>query len=338
MHKYLSTYITGFDKVIKNQLREVEIITQLDGLVVYKTEAKPHRAATLRLFNNTFLILSSIKIKNDENIEQIVHGLYQKANWGVVKKLDILKHIASVRIIVSKENVTPKVKKALRNQIEENISHILEVKIDKLMPDTEFWFIIRREKFAYFGMRITDIGHKRYLPKKGELRPELANILCLISDPRKSDVVIDPFAGFGSILAQRVKYFPYQKAIAIDNDESKISFLKSKFAKHKSRTQVVKSDGLRLKNMKNNSVDKIITDPPWGLFEGKNENYTEFYTQMITEFTRILKVKGVAVVLTARKNEMKKALSNIDRFDLQEEYNILVSGKKAGVYKLQLSN
>ena len=45
------------------------------------------------------------------------------------------------------------------------------------------------------AIRITDIGSTRYAPQKGELRPELCNLLCLVSNPkRKKAPKINPIA------------------------------------------------------------------------------------------------------------------------------------------------
>lgn len=48
----------------------------------------------------------------------------------------------------------------------------------------------------------------------------------------------------------------------------------------------------------------------------------------MNEFLRVLKSGGIIVLLTARKNEFENALSSHkNSIELQEKYNILVSGK-----------
>ena len=56
---------------------------------------------------------------------------------------------------------------------------------------------------------------------------------------------------------------------------------------------------------------------------------------MLKEFYRILKTGGLMVALTAKKEEFENILDEYkDKIILKEKYNILVSGKKAGIYKI----
>ena len=99
---------------------------------------------------------------------------------------------------------------------------------------------------------------------------------------------------------------------------------------------VEKLDALNLANIENNSVDKIVTDPPWGLHEGKNLDLPKFYLKMLEEFYRVTKTGGFIVILTAQKELIETQLGKLkDNLKLVAKYNTLVSGKKAGVYKLE---
>jgi len=83
-----------------------------------------------------------------------------------------------------------------------------------------------------------------------------------------------------------------------------------------------------------NSINKIITDPPWGLFD-KNIDLEHFYNKVLNELNRILIPKGLIVMLTAQKKIFENLINQSKSFKLLEKYNILVSGKKASIYKLQ---
>ena len=81
-------------------------------------------------------------------------------------------------------------------------------------------------------------------------------------------------------------------------------------------------------------MNKIITDPPWGIYKEDKRDYVEFYSKVLREFERVLIPNGIAVILTARKDGFIKALKSMPNLNLEKDYHILVSGKKAGVYKL----
>ena len=62
---------------------------------------------------------------------------------------------------------------------------------------------------------------------------------------------------------------------------------------------------------------------------------SEFYSSMLREFYRILRLNGIMVVLTARKGEFENAISKFkNKINVKRKYDILVSGKKASIYKL----
>ncbi len=88
--------------------------------------------------------------------------------------------------------------------------------------------------------------------------------------------------------------------------------------------------------MNNESIDKIVTDPPWGHFLGKNLNLVDFYTQMLNSFYRVLRHSGLVVILIGERELFENLLSGLShKLLLTQKYYTLVSGRKAGVYKLK---
>lgn len=84
-----------------------------------------------------------------------------------------------------------------------------------------------------------------------------------------------------------------------------------------------------------NFIDKIITDPPWGFYQHMDIDINVFYKKMLQEFYRILKPNGILVLLTARKKEFENSLADCqNKYKLVDKYHILVSGKKAAIYKI----
>jgi 23S rRNA G2445 N2-methylase RlmL len=85
-----------------------------------------------------------------------------------------------------------------------------------------------------------------------------------------------------------------------------------------------------------NSIDKLVTNPPWGRTLGKELDYNIFYPRLLLEFRRVLKQDGVLVLLTSEKLLFEKLIRDNKRhFWLEQQFNIFVSGRKAGIYKLR---
>jgi tRNA G10 N-methylase Trm11 len=125
----------------------------------------------------------------------------------------------------------------------------------------------------------------------------------------------------------------YKNILASDINHERMQTLKAKLKNFKN-IFIFQEDALNLKSVADASVDSVVTDPLWGYYENKDADFNVFYTQMLQELSRVLKSKGVAVILTAKKDEFLTALNEVPTLSLQVKYDILVSGKKAGVYKL----
>jgi tRNA G10 N-methylase Trm11 len=175
---------------------------------------------------------------------------------------------------------------------------------------------------------------------RGELSPQLAWMMCWLSKPRKEDVVLDPFCGYGAIPGQRINRFPLKKMYAFDRDEGALKCTRSKL-KGEERCDIRKLDFRDIPSaLPEKSVDTIITDPPWGMFEETDIPLEKFYAAMIRGFRRVLKDQGRVVILTAAKEEFLAALKasgGPGELELRESLQVLVSGKKAGLFSLTFS-
>jgi len=319
-HTYFSTFISGFSDVVKDILRRREkslkIKLILDGLIIYESDLKVEKIKRLPFFNNTFFVIDyTFKKEITENIPP--------QGWKVPP--DILIGKKTFRIIISKENELQHIAPLKLRQLEDLFAKNLKLNVDRANPDLEVWFLERSEGYSFCGIRLTKKPSTDKYLQKGELRPELAWILNFLSEPKATDVFLDPFAGHDSIPMARTQ-FPFKRIIASDKDKSKQK------TENKKHIEIESWDALNIPLVPN-SIDTIVTDPPWGIFE--KIDVEEFYPKMLKEFERVIKVDGILVILTAQKELFEKLIQENSNFQLESKYNILVSGKKSGVYKLK---
>jgi 23S rRNA G2445 N2-methylase RlmL len=295
---YFSTFIPGLGEIVRDhlvkKLEGFKLELLLDGLVVYSSTSNIEKIKLLKFLNNSFLLV------NPEEKLKISLG-------------------KSFRVVFSRENELVAVNKERLARIESKIAKLNNLIIDRADPDFEFWFLERREGQRFTGVRITKHPDYKTVLAKGQLRPELAHLLCLISEPNKEDIVLDPFAGSGAIGTARENY-PYKKIISGDIKPV--------------NQNIRKLDALDLKYFKNNSVSKIITDPPWGISVGTDLDLNNFYSKMLQEFSRVLRPDGLLIILIGQKELFEEVLKRLRSFTLVKRYNILVSGKKAAIYKI----
>ena len=352
MAEFISTFITGFQDVVKTDLEQrfsnIKILNLYDGLVHYKFDGDSHQLEKINYFNNTFFVLKTMKGKG-LSFPSLVGAVCSSKSYFLVNK-------GSFRVRFQQENQFAKVDKNLTRRVEEYVLRNSKLKLDRLSPTNEIWFCIRREGFAFCGELIS---HREFTEKnlnKGELRPEIAYLICRYAQLSEGYVVSDPFCGYGSIPIQLEKRFKCSKIYVSDIDKTKIELLGKKFnvvpepvegldqkeallqaqGPHNGtqgpQVDVRQSDAFELAHIPDNSLDAIITDPPWGLWENIPD-IQDFYNKMFVSFRRVLKPQGTMTILSARTTELEAAAS-AQGLKIQKSLHTLVNGKKATVYCL----
>jgi tRNA G10 N-methylase Trm11 len=225
----------------------------------------------------------------------------------------------------------------LRRKAEAFIAARSGLRVNRTGPDTEFWFLYRREGCSLFMRRLSKHPTAEKTRRRGELAPQLAYMMCWLSSPKKTDIVADPFCGYGSIPQQRLRHFPLERFYAFDLDEKALDITRGNLGSAALRSCVVRKAEVRsiLPLLPEAGVDAIITDPPWGLYAKTAQAPDVFYRGMIDIFGRALKNGGICVILTARKDEMLLAAAASEWLTITSTIPVLVSGKKAGIFILR---
>jgi len=347
MNLFYAAFIPGLqnfiEQVIKERLSDVKIHKLLDGAVLFETSIS-YDKLNFFCFNNIFACIDvreefhtkALRHKEhkgnilNEHINTATEGI---GNTSIIKNNS--KNIQSFRIVVLNENVPAAIDDRLRAQAENYISRVSGLKVSRSLPDTEFWFLYRRDdnskqNFSIFMKRLTLRSSWEKTLHKGELPPPLAWVLCRLAELKHSDVVLDPFCGYGSIPEAAFKYFHITNFIACDNDSEAAKYSTARFIKRKKgEFNFYRTDFGELYSLLNEkSVDAIVTDPPWGHFKENNED--GFLVKMFEVFEKLLKDGGRAVVLYANDENFANAIPAT--FELQEQIPILLSGKKAVIY------
>lgn len=336
---YYSTFIPGLLEPVRHalttDLHQSRILTALDGLVVYESSAPFAAIRNLPFVTNTFYVLKAFTANTAKSVESMAGDVLRDRVLDCSLPFPI-KPGHSFRVVVSRASELVAIRNDLMTHLEQWIRARTGLVLDRSKPDIQFWLLQRTEGYGFFSARVT--RHKSYdkILRKGELRPELANILCRLSEPGIDELFLDPFCGSGSIPIQRAKYFPQGLVIASDNDERIVASLRDRIKELGLQKRIVvrPDDALHLIRYKDGSLHKIVTDPPWGHFVELNMPLDVFYRRMMAEFVRLLRKKGRLVLLTAQTSLTDEIIQGCVKLKLSRKYNILLSGKKASVYVL----
>jgi tRNA (guanine6-N2)-methyltransferase len=343
MKTFASTFAAGLKDVVKEMLigafPEVKILLELDGLIVFRGTISTDQLKTIRFANNSFVVLRMFQDLRDDPITEMLAAVLKDENLKTIVKANIgTKKRRAFRLIASRENQFVSIDQDLRNALERNFTKIHGLTVDRGRPDTEFWLLYRSEGYGFFLFRLTQQPAFQHVLEKGELGPEIAYTLCYLSEPNNDDIFLDPFCGYGSIPLERAVSFPYNMIFAFDNDPGKKRLVRSRVKESRIKGMfIVKTENaLNMKTFEDGFVHKIVTDPPWGFYKELPPDIDNFHSSMLEEFCRVLKRDGILVILTARKEEFEQALSTYKHeLRLVKKLDILVSGKKAAIYKVR---
>ncbi len=328
--QYISTVISGCENIITDFLRtdiaDIKILKTLNSLILYETKTDMDSICNLKYLNNTFVVLKTFD--NLSGTDTYVINKMISDTLSDYKNINLPNRKINVfKIFTSYESNLVSPSGHTLSQLIDKIKQSTKSKFNPVGADTEFWFMARSENIGFFALRITK-NKKKLSP--GELRPEIAYILCRLSKPNENDVFCDPFCGSGAIPLERSRIAGYRGIFALDINPDLISTLKSKTKKIKNakfnKSFFIKCQDFLQNSFDDNFLDVIVTDPPWGYFQNISN---DFYDLIMAQFARIIKPNGRLVLLTAQKDKMK----NIPvTFKLATQYDILLSGQKAGIF------
>jgi len=330
MAEFISTFTTGFQNVVEKNFPQilpgVKILNIYDGLIHYRYDGNSRDLEKVIYFNNTFFIIKFFGGKNN-NFKMMVNAVCSGKNYYLISK-------GSFRIRFTQENQFTKVDKNISRRAEECVLKNSKLSIDRLSPSTEIWYAIRREGFGFCGQLISKREFTEKNLNKGELRPEVAYLMCAFADIPENAVAADVFAGYGSIPVQLIKKFRVSKLYVSDILPEQVEIIREKKQMADEKIQLCAANAFELNHIQDKSVDVVITDPPWGFYEDIGD-VTEFYKKMFASLKRILKSDGKMVILSARKENFEQACAE-SQIEILESLHTLVNGKKAGLYKVCL--
>jgi tRNA (guanine6-N2)-methyltransferase len=149
--------------------------------------------------------------------------------------------------------------------------------------------------------------------------------------------LLDPFCGSGTIPIEAVSVLPQSaRIIGMDLDPKAVTGAQRNLdaCGLSGRVSIQKGDATRLSEyLEPESVDVIVTNPPFGVRLGRDLAFEEFYQQCVHEFSRVLKPGGVVVILAVKdRGTFRTIIKDTPELWLREERIIETGGVYPGVF------
>ena len=197
--------------------------------------------------------------------------------------------------------------------------------------DVEIWVNLIGLDFIC-GLRLSDASmhHRDYkvahLP--ASLRPSVAAAMVWLTHPRPDDVFLDPMCGVGTTLIERGMMERHALLLGGDREDSALrSAIQNIGSKHKPR-QIFQWDAQCLP-LASNSVDKVVTNLPFGRKSGSPETNPPLYRHFFQELSRVLKPQGRAVILSGDEESVQDLVREIRELRIAREYPVRLLGLRA---------
>ncbi len=136
----------------------------------------------------------------------------------------------------------------------------------------------------FLTVRLSDdrMRHREYKTahRPASLRASSAAALAWLSEPREDDVVLDPFCGAGTILIERAHMGRYAMLLGSDRDAAALAAARVNVGERYKPIQLENWDAGALP-LGDASVDKIVTNLPWGLRYGSHGENRKLYPTVV---------------------------------------------------------
>jgi len=184
-------------------------------------------------------------------------------------------------------------------------------RLDEDHAEVEFWATMLRDEFI-FTIRLSDdsmrIRDYKIAHRPGSLRPSVAAAMALLSNPAPEDVFLDPMCGTGTILIERAHIGRYAMLLGGDSDPETLEAARENIGPRYKPIELRQWDAVALP-LEDASVDKIVSNLPWGIRHGSHSDNRKLYPRLIAEFRRVLKPGGTMVLLSAETRLMSELWS-----------------------------
>jgi len=200
----------------------------------------------------------------------------------------------------------------------------------------EVWLTINGAT-AVCGLRLSDrtMRHRSYkrehLP--ASLRPTLAAAMVRLAEVRPNQTVLDPMCGAGTILAEVLEAGRNAKGggIRVLGGDLDLTALRAAAAnvRRLGRAFLARWDARRLP-LADQSVDRLVSNPPFGKQLGRPEDIGPLYRQMVAEYHRVLGPWARAVLLVSDLGALKEAARAVG-WKLLRSLKVRVLGQPAAL-------
>jgi len=198
----------------------------------------------------------------------------------------------------------------------------------------EVWMTIRGAT-AVCGLRLSDrtMRHRTWKTEHvpASLRPTMAAAMARMVGTVPDNLVLDPMCGAGTILGELIELSKRRRAghLNVLGGDVEIVALRAAGANLRRVGPAFMSrwDATCLP-IANESIDRIVSNPPFGKQLGSPEEIGPLYQSMVREYDRVLKDDGRVVLLVSEQQALRDAIRPV-KWQAQRQLKVETLGQDA---------
>ncbi len=211
----------------------------------------------------------------------------------------------------------------------------------------EFWANLLGSQFL-LGARLSDRTMRHRFERKVELpaslRPSVAAAMVLLTEPGPDDIFLDPMCGSGTILYERMQAGPYGRVLGGDIDPERVDAARKNVrgnrkkpgAADRSQPDIRQWDARQLP-LDTASVDKVVTNLPFGKQLGRDITPERLYPAVLAELERVVRPGGRIVLLSSEFDLIKESVRARPRLSITTGYSVAVLGVWGRIYIIDVA-
>ena len=325
---------------IRATIPESELVKFMRGIALFRLTTSPENLLDLRTTEDVFATLAHIKgLRRGQDALRVLHSATLNADlasaiaswrrghhgakprtWRVVSQMsgsyDFRRMDGGQAVIDALRKTMPR-----------------GIRLVEDDADLEIWLWLGGND-VLIGLRLSNatMRHRQYkrehLP--ASLRPTVAASMSWLSRPTAEDVVVDPLCGAGTLLIERGLLAPSQRLLGGDIREQAIT-LARRNARSADMDVTWKVWDARDLPLEASSVNRIITNLPFGKQIGTRAENEELYTALIQEFDRVMGPNGLMVSLTS-EDRLWDTILQEHGWRTQKKVVFVVLGQPASIF------
>jgi len=331
MAKYLMTCDPGLEDIVEKEIKErfpsaeVGKFFNFPGKVLVKLKGDYHKLFSLHSIHHIIKLKKEFCLKK-AGIEEIKR---------ILEKVDIreLKNVETFRVTSQRYGLHD----FTSIDMQKIAGEIFLKKYKKKVSLKNFDLNIRFDligNFGFVGIQLTkDPLYKRFkkiFNHPAAIKSTLAYGMIRLAEIKDGETLLDPMCGSGTIPLEAASLYKDKiKIYAGDIAEDFVEKAREN-AKANNLEDFIKFMHLDATELEKyfSSIDKLITNPPYGVRIAKRKNLKIFYRKFLESLSKVLSKEGRAVIINLKADMFRSIILRLKCFKIVHE-RVVESG---GIY------